>query len=193
MEILIQPLTCSLATLAAYMEILFSSTLSTDCFPLSAQRRWTPTTLLSSMRAPRGAWGCGITPSSFQPPVRKSTSAGSGWPGVACSTWALRCAWAWPLATTPPDGTGLLWVCTPVTVSPPEYAGPGTVARCWTVSTTTFPHPHFGTPPQPPLLQRSNGHCMVVCRTCALKHTVVSMLVMKQVQIYIAKILQIGC
>ena len=144
------------------------------------------------MRAPRGAWECGITPSSCRPPARKPTSAGSGWPGGACSTWAPRCAWAWPLVTSPPR-TGLLWVCTPVTASPPECAGPGAAARCWTTSTTTFPRPQFGTPPpQPlPLLHRSNGHCTVVCRTCALKHIVVSTLVAK-VQIHIPMILQLG-
>lgn len=129
------------------------------------------------MRALAGAWGCGITPSSCRPPVRKSTSAGSGWPEVACSTWALRCVWAWPLVTSPPVGIGFLSACTPVTMNPPVCAGNGTVATCWTTWTTTFPRPHYGTPPPPPqwpLLRHSNGRCMVVCRTCAPRHIAVS-------------------
>lgn len=95
MEILIQLLTSSLPHLLLTRNVAFISVIDwCHCFPLSAQRRWTLTISLSSMRAPRGAWGCGITPWSWHPPVRKTTSAGSGWPGGACSTWAPRCAWA---------------------------------------------------------------------------------------------------
>lgn len=180
-EVLIQPLTCSPAILAAHMESCFRQRYWHAVAPLSAQRLWTPTNLHSSTRAFVSAWGCRITPSSCQPPVRKSTSAGSGWPGVACSTSALHCAWAWPLVTSPPEGISLLSACTPVTTNPPTCAGNGTVATCWTTWTATFPCPHYWTPPRWPLLHRSNGHCMVVWRTCAPGHIVVSMLVIKVV------------
>lgn len=186
MEVLIQLLTSSPAISAANMGSCFHQhywLMPVFCFLffISAQRHWTLMNLHSSMRALVGAWGCGITPSSCRPTVRKSTSAGSGWLGVACSTWALRCAWAWPLVTSPQE-IGLLWGCTPVIVSHPECAGPGTVAKCWTTSTTTFLRPRCGTlPPQQPLLQRSSGHCMVECRTCALKHIRVSSLIFKSI------------
>lgn len=132
--------------------------------------------LLSSTRVPRGAWGCRITPLSCHPPASKLISAGSGWPENACSTWAPHCVWVWPLVTSPPEGTGLLSACTPVTTSHAEYAGLGTVLWCLTISTTTFRHPLFWTPPRLPLLQSPNGLCMVDCRTCVLNHIVVSKL-----------------